>query len=167
MVPNALEPTMVHDAVVAAKWRKLHVVVWRSSTIALVLRRLLDAQAAHARALRGEKLAVITVLEARSITVPDAAMRAIIDESRRFMENNAKAECVMLPGGLVAATIRGIIAGITLATRPSHRTKVVATIDEACAFTAPLLAPSADGPVPAAELRAMIESMQSGRFDKR
>ncbi|MFO0560871.1 MAG: hypothetical protein U0269_22830 [Polyangiales bacterium] len=167
MATDALEATVVNEAVIAGKWRELSVVVWRASTITLVLRRLLDAQAAHARSLRGEKLAVITVLDAKSITVPDAAMRALIDESRRFMESNAKAECVVLPGGLVAATIRGIIAGITLAARPSHPTKVVATLEDACAFTAPLLVPSADGPVTAAHLRSMIESMQSDRFDKR
>src|SRR4051794_38950990 len=97
-----------------------------------------------------------------SLAPPDANMRAAIDVQRKEMRDALRAEVVVLPGGFVAATVRSLMAGITLIQRPQHPTKVVASVEEASQFLAGVFdsVNRTDAPT-AAELRAVADEIRA------
>jgi hypothetical protein len=163
-MPYELPAVLFADpAVTAVAWRNVCVVRWTGNASTHTLQRLIAASRPMHNARGGARVASLTLLEAATLALPDAATRALIDQHRHDVRDTTLAEALVLPGGLVAATIRGFIAGITLARRLPYPTRVVPTLEAACQFLAPLLEPVHGQPVDPVDLAATLGTARGSR----
>lgn len=137
-------PTIVvrEEALVVGAWRDLLVYHWLGPASAELHRRSNDVIARLAAARADGKIAILTVVDAPRITLPDAAMRREIASAVTRLEGSKKAEALVVrTEGMVAAAVRSITAGAMLLRTTPSPTRVAATVQDACTWLASYLGP--------------------------
>jgi hypothetical protein len=157
-----LEPTIVirDSGLVAASWRDLNVFHWRGRSSIDQLKACNEFNARAAAAQTDKKVAILTVVSAPEITLPDAEMRRELEDGQVRLADSKKAETLVIETqGFVAAAVRGIVAGSMLLKKTRIPTRLAPSVHEACTWIAPLLMHSGGRPIPREQVHAAVDAI--------
>ena len=145
------------DAHGVGTWRNLLVAVWRTETRAPAVERVSKVLGRLATAHRD--VALLQVVEAAA-TAPDADARRAISAMLREHASVIRCSAVVYEGdGFRAATLRAVVTGIALLSRPSYPHVVFGSTIAAINWTARHF--SHDGPVWAEQVRNAVGELRS------
>lgn len=127
-------PRVVHDdeGLQIAIWSRVFINRWR--TVATLERLLVlgEHQRALVQATGDKRIAVVTVLEDKSGSMPSAPARKEAEAVAKSVREAVIVQAQVVEGdGFVAASIRALLTGIALAIRAPYPNKVFKTVDEA------------------------------------
>jgi hypothetical protein len=130
----AAAPRVIHDdeGLQIAVWSRVFINRWR--TVATLERLVVhgEHQRALVKATADRRIAVLTVLEDESGAMPSGPARKEAEAVAKSVRDAVAVQAqVVEGGGFVAASIRALLTGITLAIRAPYPNKVFKTLDEA------------------------------------
>lgn len=145
------------DAHGVGTWRNVLVAVWRTETRAAAVERV--SQVLGARAATHRDVALLQVVEAGA-TAPDVDARRAISGMLKRHASVIRCSAVVYEGdGFRAATLRAVVTGISLLSRPSYPHVVFGSTIAAINWTARHF--SHDGPVWAEQARNAVGELRS------
>jgi hypothetical protein len=157
-------PRVVYDdeGLQIAIWSRVFINRWRT---AATLERLL-VLGKHQRGLVGatddKRIAVVTVLEDKSGSMPSGPARKEAEAVAKSVREAVIVQAQVVEGeGFVAASIRALLTGITLAIRAPYPNKVFKTVDEALPWVEQQLV-KAGYPQDAAGVAAAVRAVGRG-----
>jgi hypothetical protein len=118
---------------VFATWERLVLAVWRRNTTVAAVRRGDQVLAQHAREC-GQRVFLLTVVEENSPLPPLDARVELAECLRRASTIVARSALVFEGEGFRAASVRAVVAGISLFSRPEYPHRVFASVGSAARF---------------------------------
>lgn len=115
-----------------AIWSRVFINRWRAVATLERLLVLGEQQRALVKATGDQRIAVLTVLEDESGSMPSAPARKEAEAVAKSVRDAVIVQAQVVEGeGFVAASIRALLTGIALAIRAPYPNKVFKTVDEA------------------------------------
>lgn len=152
-----LELAAHDEAHAVATWRNLLIAVWRTETRAAAVERV--SQVLGMLAVRHRDVALLQVVEAGA-TAPDADARRVISRMLKEHADVIRCSAVVYEGdGFRAATLRAVVTGIALLSRPPYPHVVFGSTIAAINWTARHF--SHDGLVWAEQARNAVGELRS------
>jgi hypothetical protein len=142
---------------VFATWERLVLAVWRGNTTVAAVRRG-DQVLAQYAAECGERVFLLTVVEENSPLPPLEARMELAACLRRASTVVARSALVFEGEGFRAASVRAVVAGISLFSRPEYPHRVFASVGSAARFLAGGLSAS---PAPHRVIRMVNEARRA------
>ena len=127
-------PRVVYDdeGLQIAIWSRVFINRWRTAATQERVVVLGEHQRALVQAMNDKRIAVVTVLEDKSGTMPSGPARKEAEAVAKSVREAVIVQAQVVEGdGFVAASIRALISGISLAIRAPYPNKVFKTVDEA------------------------------------
>lgn len=127
-------PRVIHDdeGLQIAVWSRVFINRWRTVATLERLVVLGEHQRALVQATADKRIAVLTVLEDKSGAMPSGPARKEAEAVAKSVREAVALQAQVVEGdGFVAASIRALLTGITLAIRAPYPNKVFKTLDEA------------------------------------
>jgi hypothetical protein len=127
-------PRVVYDdeGLQIATWSRVFVNRWRTVATLERLVVLGKHQRALVQAMDDRRIAVVTVLEDKSGAMPSSPARKEAEAVAKSVREAVIVQAQVVEGdGFVAASIRALLTGISLAIRAPYPNKVFRTVDEA------------------------------------
>jgi hypothetical protein len=140
--------------VVLASWDRVALGLWRGKTTVGAVRKATQLLAAHATALQAPLL-LLTVTEEK-VPLPTLEARMELVSFLKSANGLVERHAVVFEGeGFRAASIRAVVAGVSLFSRPEFPSRVFGSIGAAARF---LAAGRANGPAPHRVIRLVSEA---------
>jgi hypothetical protein len=158
-------PRVIYDdeGLQIAIWSRVFFNRWRTTATQERLVVLGEQQRALVQATADKRIAVVTVLEDKSGTMPSGPARKEAEAVAKSVREAVIVQAQVVEGdGFVAASIRALISGISLAIRAPYPNKVFKTVDEALPWVEQQLA-KAGYPEDAAGVAAAVWAVDRGK----
>lgn len=129
-----IAPRVIHDdeGLQIAVWSRVFINRWRTVATVERLVALGEHQRALVRATADKRIAVLTVLEDESGAMPSGPARKEAEAVAKSVRDAVALQAQVVEGdGFVAASIRALLSGISLAIRAPYPNKVFKRVDEA------------------------------------
>jgi hypothetical protein len=123
-----------HECVFAT-WQRIVLAVWRGNTTVAAVRLGDQVLAQHAEE-RGERVFLLTVVEENCPLPPVEARVELAACLRRASAVVARSAVVFEGEGFRASSVRAVVAGISLFSRPEYPHRVFASVSSAARFLA-------------------------------
>jgi hypothetical protein len=140
--------------VVFALWGRVALALWRGKTTSSAVKRGSEVLAEHA-AVWGGRVLLLTVVEEN---VPLPALEARVELVSLLKNANGRVErsALVFEGeGFRAASVRAVVAGVSLFSRPEYPHRVLASVGAAARF---LAGGNIDAPAPHRVIRMVSEA---------
>jgi hypothetical protein len=127
-------PRVVYDdeGLQIAIWSRVFISRWRKVATLERLAVVGEQQRALVQAMDDGRIAVLTVLEDKSGAMPSGPARKEAEAVAKSVRDAVALQAQVVEGdGFVAASIRALLSGISLAIRAPYPNKVFKTLDEA------------------------------------
>jgi hypothetical protein len=161
---SAPAPRVVYDdeGLQIAIWSRVFFNRWRTTATQERLVVVGEQQRALVEATSDKRIAVVTVLEDKSGAMPSGPARKEAEAVAKSVREAVIVQAQVVEGdGFVAASIRALISGISLAIRAPYPNKVFKTVDEALPWVEQQLA-KAGYPEDAAGVAAAVWAVDGG-----
>jgi hypothetical protein len=124
-----------HDHVFAA-WDRVALALWRGQTRVSALRRGEQLFDQHASRHPGERILMLTIVEAAAPLPPIESRMELAAFLKRAADRVERSSVVFEGEGFRAASVRAVVAGISLFSRPPYPHRVFSTVGAAALFLA-------------------------------